>query len=52
VSDDGRGFVPEAVNGSHFGLRMLRDLARDAGGALEVVSAPGEGTTIRMAVPL
>jgi two-component system, NarL family, sensor kinase len=52
VSDDGRGFVPEAVTGSHFGLRMLGDLARDAGGRLELISAPGACTTIRLAVPL
>jgi two-component system, NarL family, sensor kinase len=53
VSDDGRGFVPEAAaGGSHFGLRMLRDLAGDAGGTLEVSSAPDAGTTIRLAVPL
>jgi signal transduction histidine kinase len=49
VADDGRGFaVPdpgEASNG-HFGLRILADLARDAGARFDIVSAPGEGTRV------
>ncbi len=53
VADDGRGFqAGEAAERSHFGLRMIGDLARDAGSTLEVLSAPGRGTTVRLAVPL
>jgi signal transduction histidine kinase len=55
VSDDGRGFSP--ANGArrdngHFGLTMLADMARDAGGAFEVDSAEGKGTRVRLEVPL
>ena len=52
VVDDGIGFVvagpsPEAS----FGLRGLASLVTDAGGLLDVRSAPGRGTTIRVEVP-
>jgi signal transduction histidine kinase len=55
VADDGRGFDRDAVgegSNGHFGLRMLGDLVRDAGGSFEIVSAPGEGTRVRVEVPL
>jgi two-component system, NarL family, sensor kinase len=55
VRDDGRGFDPSALAGrreqGHMGLQLLADLAEDAGGALEVSSAPGDGTTVRLEVP-
>jgi signal transduction histidine kinase len=56
VSDDGSGFDPaNAANGggeSHMGLQLLADMARDAGGELRVRSAPGEGTSLTLEVPL
>jgi signal transduction histidine kinase len=56
VSDDGRGFDPaNAANGDgdpHMGLQLLSDMARDAGGELRVRSAPGEGTSVTLEVPL
>jgi two-component system, NarL family, sensor kinase len=55
ISDDGRGFDVETIDDGatgHFGLRMLGDLARDAGGKVEVTSTEGRGTTVRMEVPL
>jgi signal transduction histidine kinase len=52
VVDDGRGFEPSAgAAEGHFGLRTLEGLVRESGGTLEVESAPGEGTTLRMEVP-
>jgi two-component system NarL family sensor kinase len=56
VSDNGRGFNPGGVRPEgHFGLRILGDTIRQAGGALEVRSAPGTGTivtaTFGVAVP-
>jgi signal transduction histidine kinase len=55
VSDDGRGFDTDAAASSangHFGLQMLGDLVGDAGGNFDIVSAPGEGTRVRLEVPL
>jgi signal transduction histidine kinase len=55
VHDNGRGFEPLAAktpdHERHFGLRILDDLARDAGARLTVASAPGAGTTVRIEVP-
>jgi signal transduction histidine kinase len=52
IADDGRGFdVVEAPDG-HFGLRLLRDLARDAGARVDVESAPARGTMVRVEAPL
>ncbi|CUR58641.1 putative ATP-binding region, ATPase domain protein [metagenome] len=52
IVDDGRGFDPAtSVAQGHFGLRTLDGLVRQSGGTLEVESAPGEGTTLRMEVP-
>jgi len=51
VSDDGAGFDPADVdNGYHLGLRGMRERAEMAGGTLEVASAPGQGTTVRLIV--
>jgi len=53
VWDEGRGFVvPErldalALNG-HFGLMIIRERVAMVGGHLEVRSAPGEGTEVRV----
>jgi signal transduction histidine kinase len=51
VSDDGVGFDPEQPPGEgHFGLRGLRTLIREMGATLEVISAPGNGTTVQLLV--
>ena len=53
VVDDGAGFDPDnVVDPDRYGLRGLRSLVRDVGGELEVISAPGEGTTVRMEVDI
>lgn len=56
VVDDGRGFSAErqteAHADKHLGLRLLSDLARDANGTFELDTAPGEGTRIRLQVPI
>jgi signal transduction histidine kinase len=47
VSDNGRGFTPGGPSAEgHFGLRILGDTIRQAGGALEVRSTPGVGTIV------
>jgi len=49
VTDDGQGFDPQRRQGTqHFGLRGLTSLIAEAGGRLDVRSAPGAGTTIRL----
>jgi signal transduction histidine kinase len=52
VVDDGVGFDPEVRDPDRFGLRGLRSLVTDIGGRLEVRSAVGEGTTVKMEVDL
>ncbi|MEA2155454.1 MAG: hypothetical protein QOE11_1594 [Solirubrobacteraceae bacterium] len=51
VSDDGAGFDPAAVRSRSLGLTTMAERARAAGAALEIRSAPGEGTTVRLEVP-
>jgi two-component system nitrate/nitrite sensor histidine kinase NarX len=54
VRDDGRGGALERTTGAsqgHFGLTGMRERAAAIGGTLEVGSARGEGTTIRLSVP-
>ena len=51
VSDDGRGFVPGASPGG-VGLPSMRERAAAAGAALDISSAPGEGTIVRLVIPV
>jgi signal transduction histidine kinase len=51
VSDDGHGFDPATVGHEHFGLRSMRGRVADLHGRLEVTSAPGHGTVLRVEVP-
>ncbi|MFG1925062.1 sensor histidine kinase [Cryptosporangium sp. NPDC048952] len=49
ISDDGVGFDPAGVvPDGHFGLRVMADLARNAGAMLAVASRPGGGTRWRL----
>jgi two-component system, NarL family, sensor histidine kinase YdfH len=54
VADDGIGFDPAATEGQagHYGLLGMRERARLAGGTLEVTSRNGNGTVVRMKVPV
>jgi signal transduction histidine kinase len=49
VCDDGRGTTAAPETG--FGLLGLRERATRLGGSVDVVSEPGHGTTVRVAVP-
>lgn len=54
VHDNGSGFDPGAVprgGRHHFGLLIMRERIDSLGGRLVVCSAPGDGTTIRVAIP-
>jgi len=48
LGGDGRG----ASRNGHLGLRLLGELVDDAGGRLDVASAPGDGTVLRVEVPV
>ena len=56
IADDGRGFSPEAAEAAredgHLGLRVLADMAQDAGGRLDIDSEPGRGTRVSLEVPV
>jgi len=61
IHDDGRGFAPESLPAHTLrraesvrgvGLFGMEERARLAGGALKIRSAPGEGTTVTLIVPL
>ena len=53
VRDDGRGFDPVAAGETSrkLGLSSMRERARTVGGRLTMTSKPGEGTSVRLAVP-
>ena len=55
IEDDGRG-LPVAANGAraasgHFGLQLMRDLAADAGGEIEIGPGTNGGTRVSVEVP-
>lgn len=55
VADDGDGFEMARVNGSphareHFGIQGMRERAEMAGGQLSIISAPHEGTRVRLEI--
>jgi signal transduction histidine kinase len=47
VRDDGRGFRPEEGT-EGLGLRFMRSRAEGVGANLDVISAPGKGTTVQL----
>jgi two-component system, NarL family, sensor histidine kinase DevS len=55
IDDDGHGFDLAAANGAgggRMGLANLRSRTASIGGDLEISSVVGEGTTVRVSVPL
>src|SRR6266545_3962573 len=51
VIDDGQGFVPNTGFPGRLGLRSMHERAEAAGGRLEIVSGPGNGTVVRAVLP-
>jgi CheY-like chemotaxis protein len=52
VEDRGPGFDVETVRAKGgLGILSMRERARAAGGALQIESAPGQGTMVRLVVP-
>jgi signal transduction histidine kinase len=55
IRDDGRGFDSSTLEhpaAGHLGLRLLRDVAHDAGGTFEVSSRSGSGTEVHLELPV
>ena len=53
IKDDGHGFVPEAVIGSHhLGLTSMRERVEQLNGTMRIISRPEWGTTIVIQIPL
>jgi signal transduction histidine kinase len=51
VTDDGAGFEPAALATGGYGLAGMRGRVEQVGGTIDVRSAPGEGTSVRITVP-
>jgi signal transduction histidine kinase len=51
VRDRGTGFDPDRTGGG-LGLESMRERAASAGGVLAISARPGNGTTVRLTVPL
>lgn len=51
VRDDGRGFDVTAQGRGTLGQRSMRERAAGAGGTLEVLSDPGQGTRVTLTLP-
>jgi len=53
LRDNGVGFEPASGdNSSHYGLRGMRERIHKIGGKINVDTAPGKGTDIKITVPL
>ena len=52
VSDNGRGFDPEADRGDGFGLIAMRERVALVGGRLVLESAPGQGSRVSAILPI
>ena len=51
VADDGVGFDRNRIGSAGLGLITMRERATQLNGTFDVSSAPGRGTTIRVAIP-
>lgn len=55
VRDNGKGidpeFIADAALAGHFGLRGMRERAKEIGGKFTIWSAPGSGTELELSVP-
>jgi signal transduction histidine kinase/ligand-binding sensor domain-containing protein len=55
ISDDGKGFTPGTASGTGtggFGLIGISERVQMLRGKSQVISAPGEGTTIKVQIPI
>jgi two-component system sporulation sensor kinase A len=64
IADTGTGIPPEVLarvwepffstkaDGNGLGLSICRSILRELGGALDIASSPGAGTTVTLTVPV
>jgi signal transduction histidine kinase len=52
IEDDGRGLGPAPVKSTGLGLVGIEERVSELGGLLEIDSAPGQGTAIRIELPI
>jgi signal transduction histidine kinase len=52
VRDDGHGFDAAAAYPGHLGLTTMRSRASEIGAELRIASSPGDGTVVRVELPL
>ncbi len=52
IMDDGKGFTAESVPPGRMGLLSISERAFKLGGALDIETAPGEGTKIHVLIPV
>lgn len=52
VEDDGKGFNAKSQKQEGFGLTQIRARVENMKGSLRIVSEPGEGTAVMIAIPL
>jgi signal transduction histidine kinase len=52
VTDDGVGLSPDWRSRRGMGLLSIEERAREAGGAVDIQSAPGKGVSIRVRLPV
>jgi signal transduction histidine kinase len=51
VTDDGCGFDPSRLDSDRLGLAGISERVRLLGGAVEIETNPGAGTTVRATLP-
>ena len=52
IHDNGRGFEPQSPRSTGIGLIGMRERVAAVGGELRITSAPGQGTTVCVTLPL
>jgi len=53
VHDDGKGFSPEEVPSvSRYGLQGMQERSDLIGADFQIISLPGEGTTVKIRLPI
>ncbi|RNI25825.1 PAS domain-containing protein [Rufibacter latericius] len=52
AEDNGKGFVPGQLHNKGLGLKSIHDRVKLLNGTIEIDSAPGQGTTVSISLPL